>query len=108
LGLGAAALRDIDQVMQDLPAEQRQGEAAALKERIEALCKQQHPGAAASPAREDAPKKPADPPKPADGFRRMQVVEVDDDDDEDDEVPPAAATGSTAARSASAARARGR
>ncbi|CAK0800777.1 unnamed protein product, partial [Prorocentrum cordatum] len=76
LGMAKGALQDIEQVLKDLPEAQKTGDALALKENIEALCKRQAPKAPSPTSVSESASKVAD------GFRRLQVVEDDDSDEE--------------------------
>merc|ERR1719456_687036 len=74
------ALSDVELVLKGMPAPSQNPEAVELKERIQKEMKQ----AAVSPKAQSA----AAETKPADGFRRMQIVE-DDSEEEEVAVPMA-------------------
>jgi tetratricopeptide (TPR) repeat protein len=92
LGKYETAKKDVDDVLTLLPDPKSKAEAGELKQRIEEKLKPASPkadtkAALSSPA---SAKAAPEPSKPAEGFKRMQIVEASDDESDEAESQPTA------------------
>merc|ERR1740129_2472207 len=105
LGKLEAALQDVEQVLKEMPDPRNNAEAVELKQKIVDRLKSgtsmasdpavAKPAVEASAGKSIGTPQAAEPPKSADGFRRMQIVEASDSESESgDKEPTQAVQGS--------------